>query len=489
MDEMRIPSSFRDKVVNPNDIIQYIPKAGVVAFSGMAGTALAKEVPSIISQLDGSYNLTVLTGGTTTVQFEEELSVLQIDRRYPVISGGPLRNRTNSGLLHVFDYWLSEYSRLIRSGGIPQAQHIDVAVIESSGIVEDGIIPSTSVDAMPAMVETAKKVIVEINLSKPVLYGLHDILPPRGNGLVLINDILDRVGRPVVECPPEKIAAIIVTDKPESGAGGYGGVSKSELAIAGQIDDLFSCKLGRKSLSQKYAIQPGAGPLASALLDGLEVTGLRIWCEAISVDWVRSIGDKVRAISSSCIYSLKGQEKILREVYDEIDSFKEGLVLRPYEITNRAELIACMNLISIQQAIEVDIYGNANITHIGGNLYNGVGGSGDFTRNAFLTILALPSTTSDQKISRIVPVCSHVDVPEHDVDFLVTENGWADLRGLSPRERAKIIIEKCAADIFKNALTTYFVKACKNGGHEPISWKDALEFYQTMGLDGPSNSG
>jgi acyl-CoA hydrolase len=88
-----------------------------------------------------------------------------------------------------------------------------------------------------------------------------------------------------------------------------------------------------------------------------------------------------------------------------------------------------------------------------------------------------------------VPVCSHVDVPEHDVDFLVTENGWADLRGLSPRERAKIIIEKCAADIFKNALTTYFVKACKNGGHEPISWKDALEFYQTMGLDGPSNSG
>jgi acyl-CoA hydrolase len=474
MNEVRIPPSLRDRVVDPRDVIQHIPKFAVLAFGGMAGTALAKEVPSIISQLNSDYKLTVLTGGTTTIQFEEELTAVQINRRYPVISGGPLRNRTNSGLLHVFDYWLSEYSRLIRSGGIPQAQHIDVAVIESSGIVEDGIIPSTSVDAMPAMVETAKKVIVEINLSKPVLYGLHDILLPSGNEPVLINDILDRVGRPVVECPIEKIAAIIVTDKPESGAGGYGGVSKSELAIAGHIDDLFSCKLGRKSLSQKYAIQPGAGPLASALLDGLEVTGLRIWCEAITVDWVRSIGDKVRAISSSCIYSLKGQEKILREVYDEIDSFKEGLVLRPYEITNRAELIARMNLISIQQA---------NITHIGGNLYNGVGGSGDFTRNAFLTILALPSTTSDQKISRIVPVCSHVDVPEHDVDFLVTENGWADLRGLSPRERAKIIIEKCAADIFKNALTTYFVKACKIGGHEPISWKDALEFYQTMGLD------
>jgi acetyl-CoA hydrolase/succinyl-CoA:acetate CoA-transferase len=483
MDATRIPSSLRDKVVNPSDVIQYIPKAGVVAFSGMAGMALAKEVPSVISQLDGSYNLTVLAGGTTTVQFEEELAAVKINRRYPVISGGPIRDKTNSGLVHVFDYWISEYSRLLRSGGIPQAQEIDVAIVESSGIVEGGIIPSTSVDAMPAMVETAKRVIVEVNLSKPVLYGLHDILLPHGNGSVLINDILDRVGRPVVECHTEKIAAIVVTDKHERGAGGYGGVSKNELAIAGQIDDLFSCKLGRKSLSQKYAIQPGAGPLASALLDGLDVTGLRVWCEAISVDWVRNIGDKVRAISSSCIYSLKGQEKILREVYDEIDSLKEGLVLRPYEITNRAELIARMNLISIQQAIEVDIYGNANITHIGGKLYNGVGGSGDFMRNAFLTILALPSTTSDRRIPRIVPICSHVDIPEHDVDFLVTENGWADLRGLSPRERAKIIIERCVAGNFKDALTTYFEKACKTGGHEPISWKAVLEFYQTIGLE------
>jgi acyl-CoA hydrolase len=147
-----------------------------------------------------------------------------------------------------------------------------------------------------------------------------------------------------------------------------------------------------------------------------------------------------------------------------------------------------MNLISIQQAIEVDIYGNANITHIGGDIYNGVGGSGDFTRNAALTILALPSTTSDRKISRIVPICSHVDVPEHDVDFLVTENGWADLRGLSPRERASTILEKCAADWFKDALAEYFEKACKIGGHEPISWRDALIFNETMGLYVPSST-
>jgi len=487
MEEVRIPPSLRNIIVDPKDVIEHIPKSGVLAFGGMAGTALTKEIPSAISHLNGDFSLTVLTGGTTTVQFEEELASVQINRRYPVASGRLSREKANSGSLHVCEFWLSEYSRLIRSGGIPQARHVDVAFIESTGITEDGIIPSLSVDAMPAMVEAADKVVVEINLSKPVLYGLHDILLPTGDQPVLIYDVLDRVGRPVVKCPMEKIAAVVVTDKPESGAGAYGSVSESELAIAENIYDLLQSEVGGKSIIQNYTLQPGAGPLASALLERLDFMGLRVWCEAITVDWVSSIGSKVRAISASCIYSLKGQEGILQEVYDDINSVKKNLVLRPYEITNRAELISRMNLISIQQAIEVDIYGNANITHIGGDIYNGVGGSGDFTRNASLTILALPSTTSDRRISRIVPICSHVDIPEHDVDFLVTDNGWADLRGLSPRERASIIIEKCASYRFKDMLDTYFERACKNGGHEPVSWRDALAFREAMELDRPDN--
>ena len=117
----------------------------------------------------------------------------------------------------------------------------------------------------------------------------------------------------------------------------------------------------------------------------------------------------------------------------------------------------------------------------GGDIYNGVGGSGDFSRNASLTILALPSATSDGKISRIVPVCSHVDIPEHDIDFLVTETGWADLRGLSPRERAEQIIENCVHERFREPLSEYFEKACRMGGHEPVSWKDAVEFREMMG--------
>ncbi|MEM3095649.1 MAG: acetyl-CoA hydrolase/transferase C-terminal domain-containing protein [Nitrososphaerota archaeon] len=476
MDDLRIPPSLEHLVVEPEDVLKHIPKSGVVAFGGMAGTALAKEVPAAISHGNGDYRLTLLTGGTTTSLFEEGLSSIQVGRRYPVASGKTSRDMANSGALCVADYWLSEYSRLIRCGGIPQARKIDTLFIESTGVAQNGVVPSLSIDAVPAMVEAAEKVVVEVNLSKPMMYGLHDVYLPRNDEPVPIKNVLDRVGEPVVRCPWKKIAAIIVTDKPESGAGAYGGVGSVEFSIAGHVTEILGEIVGGQQLRSSHTLQPGAGPLASALLHKLDLGGTRVWSEAITVDWVHSIGGQVDAVSTSCIYTLRGQEKILEKVYDELASLKDSLVLRPYEITNRAEIISRMNLISIQQAIEVDIYGNTNITHIGGDIYNGVGGSGDFTRNAFLTVLALPSTASEGKFSRIVPICSHVDIPEHDVDFLVTENGWADLRGLSPRERARVIIANCVHDKFRDALADYFEKACMVGGHEPVSWKDALEF-------------
>ncbi|MEM1946306.1 MAG: acetyl-CoA hydrolase/transferase C-terminal domain-containing protein [Candidatus Caldarchaeum sp.] len=482
MTDQRIPPSLQHLIIEHDKVVKHIPKFGVVAFGGMAGVALAKEVPAAISRSGRDFNLTVLTGGTTTSVFEEGLSSIRVARRYPAVSGSLSRDMANRETISVADYWLSEYSRWIRFGVIPHVKKIDVAVVESTGVDENGIIPSLSVDAVPAMVDAADKVVLEVNLSKPVMYGLHDIYLPKDSEPVPIRNVLDRVGEPVVRCPSNKLAAIIVTDKPESGAGGYGAVSPVELKIAGHITEVLSAAVGEKSLTRFYTLQPGAGPLASALLDRIDFSGLRVWSEAVSVDWVHHVGGKVSAISSSCIYVLRGQEKLLEMVYSELSSLKDSVVLRPYEITNRAEMISRMSLISIQQAIEVDIYGNANITHIGGNIHNGVGGSGDFTRNAYLTVLALPSTTSNGKLSRIVPICSHVDIPEHDVDFLVTENGWADLRGLSPRERARVIIDNCVHDRFRDMLAEYFEKACDVGGHEPVSWKHAVQFREMMEL-------
>jgi Acetyl-CoA hydrolase/transferase C-terminal domain len=63
---------------------------------------------------------------------------------------------------------------------------------------------------------------------------------------------------------------------------------------------------------------------------------------------------------------------------------------------------------------------------------NGFGGSGDFARNAYLSIFIVPSTAKGGSISTIVPMVTHVDHIEHDVQIIVTEHGLADLRGSSP---------------------------------------------------------
>jgi succinyl-CoA:acetate CoA-transferase len=63
---------------------------------------------------------------------------------------------------------------------------------------------------------------------------------------------------------------------------------------------------------------------------------------------------------------------------------------------------------------------------------------------------------------------------------LVTENGLADLRGLSPKQRARLVIEKCAADEFKPLLTDYFERALRNKGalHTPHILSEAHSFHE-----------
>ena len=114
--------------------------------------------------------------------------------------------------------------------------------------------------------------------------------------------------------------------------------------------------------------------------------------------------------------------------------------------------------------IEADIYGNINSTHVmGTGMMNGIGGSGDFARNGYLSFFVTPSVAKDGKISCIVPMCSHVDHTEHDTQIIVTEQGLADLRGLSPKQRAQVIIDQCAHPDYRDQLQDYFDRARLKG--------------------------
>jgi len=155
--------------------------------------------------------------------------------------------------------------------------------------------------------------------------------------------------------------------------------------------------------------------------------------------------------------------------------------LRPQNISNAAEVIRRLGIIAINTAIECDIYGNVNSTHVyGTKMMNGIGGSGDFARNSYLCIFVTQAASKADNISHIVPMVSHVDHSEHDVDIIVTDYGLADLRGLAPRERAVRIIQNCSHPDYRPHLLDYFQRACLQGGHTPHLLNEALSWQARL---------
>ncbi|HAJ11591.1 MAG TPA: propionyl-CoA--succinate CoA transferase, partial [Comamonadaceae bacterium] len=174
----------------------------------------------------------------------------------------------------------------------------------------------------------------------------------------------------------------------------------------------------------------------------------------------------------------------IRDFMDNLDFYRERIVLRPQEISNHPEIIRRLGLIAMNGMIEADIYGNVNSTHLmGTRIMNGIGGSGDFARNAYLSIFMTGSVAKGGSISCIVPMVSHVDHTEHDVQIIVTEQGLADLRGLAPRERARLVIERCAHPDYRDALNDYLSRAeslgrsGRAGLHTPHLLDEALSWH------------
>jgi acyl-CoA hydrolase len=191
--------------------------------------------------------------------------------------------------------------------------------------------------------------------------------------------------------------------------------------------------------------------------------------------------------ASTCALTLSSQ--MHAQVYANLEWFRPRLLFRPQEITNHPEVVRRLGIISMNTAIEVDIFGNVNSTHVmGRQMMNGIGGSGDFTRNAYLSVFSCPSTQKGGKISTIVPLASHMDHSEHSVQVVATEWGVADLRGTSPNERADVIIDRCAHPDFKETLREY-VRLAK-GQHTPHTLKSAfrmhLQFMETGDMRGVS---
>ncbi len=226
-------------------------------------------------------------------------------------------------------------------------------------------------------------------------------------------------------------------------------------------------------------VQSGVGDVANGVLEALGqhpgIPPFSMYTEVIQ-DAVVRLMEAGRIPFASCC-SLSVSRPALRHIYGNLDWFRTRMVLRPQEITNHPEVVRRLGLISINTALEADLFGNVNSTHVlGREMLNGIGGSGDFTRNAYISIFTCPSTAKGGKISTIVPMVSHTDHSEHSVQVIATEWGVADLRGCSPRERAQAVIDRCAHPDFRGALRRHL--ALSENGHTPQSLSEAFRFHE-----------
>ena len=177
------PEDLSSKIVSPEEAIKkYFPKKGIIAFGGMAGTSYPKAIPKKLSELiqKGEFDASdyvILSGGSSSMEFESWISNLKISRKFPLGASSPiLREPVNERKIPAMDYWLYEFSSLISRGVLSRKiGNIDLAIIEATGIDDEGIVPSLSVDATPSFIENSKKVIIAVSythLTLPTIYSV-----------------------------------------------------------------------------------------------------------------------------------------------------------------------------------------------------------------------------------------------------------------------------------------------------------------------------
>lgn len=472
------------RIVTPEAAAALIEHGMIVGMSGFTKSGDAKAVPLALAARGhvDPFKITLITGASLGHEIDCKLTEAGVlARRMPFQADPTLRKAINRGEVMFIDQHLSETVEQLRSN---QLGPVDYAIIEAAAITESGaIIPTTSVGNSASLAILAKKVIVEINLAQPLgLDGLHDIYIPSKRPTrapIPLMSCDSRIGSPYIEIPPEKIAAIVVTDAVDS-TSTVVPADEDTRAIARHLIALLEREVASSRLNLSLQpLQAGVGSIANSVLQGLAegpFQNLRMYSEVLQDSTFDLFDAGKLTFASASSFSLSAG--YASRIYEHFDRYKDKLVLRTQEISNHPEVIRRLGIIGINTALEFDIYGNVNSTHVDGTMMmNGIGGSGDFARNAYLSIFVTKSLAKDGAISSVVPMVSHVDHTEHDVDILVTEVGLADLRGLAPRERARTIIDNCVHPSYRDQMNDYFTRACQRGGHTPHLLEEAFSWH------------
>ncbi|MDR0962083.1 MAG: acetyl-CoA hydrolase/transferase family protein [Mediterranea sp.] len=439
-----------------------------IGLSGFTPAGTAKAVTAELAKIaesehskGNSFQVSIFTGASTGESCDGILSRAKAIRyRAPYTTNTDFRKAVNNGEIAYNDIHLSQMAQEIRYGFMGK---IDIAIIEACEVTPDGKIYLTAAGGIsPTLCRLAPQIIVELNAAHPKhSIGLHDVYEPKDPPYrreIPIYKSSDRIGTTYIQVDPKKIVGVVETDWKDE-ARDFAEADPITERIGQNVADFLSADLKRGIIPSTFLpLQSGVGNIANAVLAALgrdkSIPAFEMYTEVLQNAVIGLIREGRVKFGSTCSLTLTND--CLQSIYDDMDFFRDKLVLRPSEISNNPEVIRRLGVISMNTAIEADIYGNINSTHISGNkMMNGIGGSGDFTRGAYISIFSCPSEAKAGKISSIVPMVSHVDHSEHSVNVVITEQGIADLRGKSPKERAQAIIENCAHPDYKNILWDY----------------------------------
>jgi acetyl-CoA hydrolase len=478
-------------LISAEEAASHIQSGATVAFSGFSSAGAAKTVPRAIAKQarnfhdrGEAYRIRVLTGGSTGKSIDEELAGAEaISWRAPYQSSPLLRSQINGGRVEYIDMHLSHVPQMVANGFFGK---LDFAVIEATEITPDGrVFLTTSIGSSPTFLKHAERVIIEINPYHSMrLREIADIaiMPsPSHRSPIQIHDPLARIGYSYAAVDPRKIIGIV--ENPEADLmAPFEPPSAFSKKIASHITRflLKEVKAGRLP-GTLLPFEAGIGDISNGVVSTLgrneEIPPFKMYTEVL-LDSLVPLMEKGRILGASAT-ALTVNPETLKRIYENMDFFVPRILLRSQEFSNNPGIIRRLGVIAMNTALEVDLYGNTNSTHIcGTDLMNGIGGSMDFSRNGYISFIMCPSISKGGRISNVVPMCSHVDNTEHSVSIIVTDQGLADMRGLGPAQRAKDIIENCAHPAYRPYLHRYLEKARK--GHLRHNLHQCFELHNNF---------
>ncbi len=469
------------KLINNNDNI---------GFSGFTHAGCPKVVPVALAKRaeeehakGNPFKIGMFTGASTSDSIDGVLARAHaIKFRTPYQTNKDLRNAINSGEVPYFDLHLSTLAQDLRYGFYGA---VDVAIIEACDVTEEGeIVPTCGVGITPTIARLAKTVIVELNSWHPKeLKGMHDLVelsdPPHRREIPIYT-VRNRIGSDHIKVDPQKIV-VVETNKPNEGSG-FSPVDEITAQIGRNVVDFFVKEINEGRMPSSFLpVQSGVGNIANAVLAALgesnDIPDFEVYTEVIQ-DAVIGLMESGR-IKFASGGTLTVSNPCMERIYNNLPFFKERIVFRTAEISNNPEIARRLGIIAMNTALEADIFGNVNSTHVvGSKIMNGIGGSGDFARSSYISIFLTPSTAKDGKISAFVPMVSHQDHSEHSVKVIISEYGVADLRGKSPRERAECIIENCVHPDYRPLLRKYLEGGTV--GQTPVNLYNAFSFHKAF---------